>query len=433
MNETFQKPLTILVIEDDPGDFGLIREQMRLAGMGRHDDPESVIWAKTLASGIEAARQRKPDLVLLDLSLPDSRGLRTVSAMRAALPNVPLVVLTGHDDHPLANATLQAGAQDYLVKGQFEPDTLGRTVRHALVREALESRSRLFEAALNSAANGIVITDTEARVQWANPAFTVLTGFSLAEAVGRKPGELIRSGQQDQAFYRRLWETILSGQVWRGEVVNKRKDGTLYHEDLSISPVLAGDGTIQHFVAIKQDITERKAMEAELVQLATIDALTGFANRRHFLSQMEKEWARSQRFGDPAALLMLDLDHFKGINDGYGHAAGDTVLMSFAETVRETLRKVDLPGRLGGEEFAILLPGTDILAACQFAERMREQVAGMRVEIEGHELKVTVSIGIAALSCGDASPDTALARADKALYCAKAGGRNRVVYPPPIC
>ncbi len=426
MSEAVQKPLTLLIVEDDPGDFGLIRAQIRLSGLERSDHPGWVIWAKSLAEGIEAARHHKPDLVLLDLSLPDSSGLNTVSALRVALPNKPLVVLTGHDDPHLANAALQAGAQDYLVKGQYEADTLGRTIRYALVRETLEARSRLFEAALNSAANGVVITDIDGHIQWANPAFTTLTGFSLDEAQGRQPAELVGSGQQDQTFYQQMWKTILAGQVWRGEVVNKRKDGSLYHEALSISPVLTGDGTIQHFVAIKQDITAQKAMEAELFHLATTDALTGLANRRHFLAQMEKELARLQRFGEPAALLMLDLDHFKWINDGHGHAAGDAVLKVFAETLRETLRKVDLAGRLGGEEFAILLPGTDIQAAYLFAERLREQVAGMAVSVGGQTLRVTVSVGIGVLTRNDTSADTVLARADKALYRAKAGGRDRV-------
>ncbi|CAK0778099.1 two-component system, cell cycle response regulator [Gammaproteobacteria bacterium] len=426
MSEPFQKPLTLLIVEDDPGDFGLIRAQVRLSGLERSDYPGWLIWAKSLAEGIEAARRHKPDLVLLDLSLPDSSGLNTVSALRGALPDKPLVVLTGHDDPHLANAALQAGAQDYLVKGQFEADTLGRTVRYALVRETLEARSRLFEEALNSAANGVFITDIEAHIQWVNPAFTALTGFSPEEALGRQPGELLRSGQQDQTFYQQLWDTILSGQVWQGEIVNQRKDGERYHEALTISPVLAKDGTIRHFVAIAQDISAQKMMEAELIHLATTDALTGLANRRHFLTQMEKELARLQRFGEPAALLMLDLDHFKWVNDGYGHAAGDTVLKGFAETLRETLRKVDLAGRLGGEEFAILLPGTDIQAAYLFAERLREQVARMAVEIAGKTLRVTVSIGIAVLTRNDASADTVLARADKALYRAKAGGRDRV-------
>ncbi|MFZ2524133.1 MAG: fused response regulator/phosphatase [Candidatus Ferrigenium altingense] len=138
MNETFLQPISILVIEDDPGDFGLIRAHIRMLGLVPSGNKEPVIWAKTLAEGIAAAQSNKPDVVLLDLSLPDSNGLDTVRAMRAVLHDVPIVILTGHDNSVLDDAALKVGAQDYLVKGQFERNTLGRAVRHALVRGALE-------------------------------------------------------------------------------------------------------------------------------------------------------------------------------------------------------------------------------------------------------------------------------------------------------
>jgi PAS domain S-box-containing protein len=138
MSETSQQAVSILAVEDDPGDFGLIQAYARLDKLGINGGKEPLTWAKTLAEGIAAARSNKPDVVLLDLSLPDSAGLATVQAMRTALPGVPIVVLTGHDDSALAVAALQTGAQDYLVKGQFDHDALGRAVRHALVRNVLE-------------------------------------------------------------------------------------------------------------------------------------------------------------------------------------------------------------------------------------------------------------------------------------------------------
>jgi len=264
MSEDIQQSISILVVEDDAGDFSLIRKHLMLSGLDASDYKKPATWARTLADGIASARSNKPDVVLLDLSLPDSAGLATVQAMRAALPGVPIVVLTGHDDKALVAAVLRAGVQGYLVKGHYDHGALSRTVRNALVRKALESRLRLFEVALNAAANGIVITDVDAHIQWVNPAFTQLTGFSLEESLGRNPSELIKSGKHDLAFYQNLWETILSGQEWHGEIVNRRKDGSLYDGALVITPVIGADGTIQHFVAIMQDITERKRTEAEL-------------------------------------------------------------------------------------------------------------------------------------------------------------------------
>lgn len=294
-------------------------------------------------------------------------------------------------------------------------------------RQASQARDQLLVSALEAVPNGIVITDQQARIEWVNPAFESLTGHPRESAIGRRPAELVKSGLQDQTFYESMWRTILAGKTWRGEVINKKRDGSLYNEELIIAPVLAKSGEIRHFVGIKQDITARKHLEAELQTLATTDPLTGLPNRRHFLAQLEQEFARSRRFGEPGiALLMLDLDHFKQINDTHGHAAGDAVLRSFAERMRCSLRKTDLAGRLGGEEFAILLIGSERPSATDFAERLRTQVAADSVEFEGKTLRVSVSIGVTQLSTDDATADAALARADVALYQAKAKGRNRV-------
>jgi len=258
--------LSILVIEDEPGDYRLIDVCLRQTTFHDGHGGSPIVWATNLAAGIAAARDKEPAVVLLDLSLPDSKGIATVQAMIAALPDVPVVVLTGQNDNRLAMAALEAGAQDFLVKGQFDCHALERALRYAQVRAKLESRLRLFEVALNSAANGVVIADIDGRIQWANQAFSEMTGFSLAEVVGHNPNELVKSGKQDETFYRQMWHTILSGQPWSGEIVNRRKDGSFYDEMLAIAPVTMRDGTIRNFVAIKQDITERKLAEKRLLQ-----------------------------------------------------------------------------------------------------------------------------------------------------------------------
>jgi diguanylate cyclase (GGDEF)-like protein/PAS domain S-box-containing protein len=294
-------------------------------------------------------------------------------------------------------------------------------------RLAAQARDRLLVSALEAVPNGIVITDPQARIEWVNPAFESLTGYDHQEAAGRRPAELVKSGEHDQSFYATMWKTILAGQTWRGEVINKRRDGSHYHEELTIAPVLDPSGELRHFVGIKQDISERKRLEAELRLQASTDALTGLANRRHFLALLEQEMARQKRFGEPAsALLMFDLDHFKQINDSHGHAAGDAVLRRFAELMQASLRKTDRAGRLGGEEFAILLIGADSQGALEFADRLRQQVAAEVVAFETRMLRVTVSVGMTRLSAADATVDIVLARADAALYQAKANGRNRV-------
>ena len=440
MSEILQQAISILVIEDDPGDFGLIRAYMRLAGLVPGGGKEPLTWAKTLAEGIAAARSNKPDVVLLDLTLPDSAGLATVQVLRAALPGVPIVVLTGHDDSALAVAALQTGAQDYLVKGQYDHDALGRAVRNALVREALESRLRLFEVALNSAPNGIVITDVNAHIQWVNPAFTRMTGFSLEEALGRNPGELAKSGKHDAAFYRNLWETILSGQTWHGEIINRRKDGSIYDESLVVTPVIGGDGKIRHFVAIMRDITERKQAEEQIRTLAFYDTLTQLPNRRLLDDRLGQTMAASKRSGRYGALMFLDLDNFKPLNDTYGHSVGDLLLIEVAHRLTSCVRETDTVARFGGDEFVVILSELDTdkaesnVQAAIVAEKIRatlaepylltfKQEGDTEIAVEHH---CTSSIGVALFINHKARPEDVLKWADMAMYQAKEGGRNLI-------
>lgn len=294
-------------------------------------------------------------------------------------------------------------------------------------RLAAQERDRLLVSALEAASNAVIITDSDGRIEWANPAFERLSGYGREEATGRTPAELQKSDEQDEAFYKAMWQTILAGRSWRGELINRKKNGLLYNEELFIAPVMDGEGRIHHFVGIKQDITERKRMEEELQNLATTDSLTGLSNRRSFLGRLDQETTRLQRFKEPrAALLMLDLDHFKQVNDTYGHAAGDKVLRSFAAVVHDSLRKTDQAGRLGGEEFAVLLFGTEERGAWEFAERLREQVASKDIPYDGGTLNISVSIGVTVITSDDATADAPMLRADEALYRAKANGRNRV-------
>jgi diguanylate cyclase (GGDEF)-like protein/PAS domain S-box-containing protein len=441
MSEVFQQAVSILAVEDDPGDFGLIKAYVHLAELGV-GGKEPVKWAKTLAEGIAAAKSSRPDVVLLDLSLPDSTGLATVQAMRAALPGVPIVVLTGYNDNTLAAAALEAGAQDYLVKGQFEHNALGRAVRHALVREILESRLRLFEVALDSVANGIVITDIHAHIQWVNPAFTQLTGFELEEALGRRPSDLVKSGKHNPAFYRDMWETIMSGQTWHGEIINRRKDGSLYDEALIIAPVTGEDGAIRYFVAIMQDITERKLAEEKISNLAFYDALTQLPNRRLLNDRLEQTMAASKRSGHYGALMFLDLDNFKPLNDTYGHGVGDLLLIEVAHRLAGCVRETDTVARFGGDEFVVMLGELDkekaesATQAGIVAEKIRTTLAEpylLAIKREGEaettvEHRCAASIGVALFVNHEESPEDILKCADMAMYRAKESGRNMVCF-----
>jgi diguanylate cyclase (GGDEF)-like protein/PAS domain S-box-containing protein len=332
---------------------------------------------------------------------------------------------------------LRQGGEEFPIELSISTLTLNGQV-HALglirditERKQVEARDHLLVSALEAVGNGVVITDAQARIEWTNAAFETLTGYTRDEAIGHQPAELVKSGRQTPIFYEAMWRTLLAGDTWRGEVINKRKDGSLYHEELIITPVKDEAKVTRHFVAVKQDISERKRMETELRESATTDFLTGLSNRRHFMARMEEQLARVQRqITLQTAVLMVDLDHFKRVNDSHGHGVGDALLRHVAGLMREDLRKIDSVGRLGGEEFAFLLPGNDLAGARVLAERLRQKIEAMPLMQQAQLIPVTVSIGMAAMLATDTSTDQALARADQALYRAKAGGRNRVEWEP---
>ncbi len=442
MSNKLAHEVKILAVEDDPGDYGLIRVYLRLSGYGLDLDNDTVTWATSLQEVVKCSERSMPDIVLLDLSLPDSSGIETVKAVRKLLPDVPIIVLSGNDDKDIAIAALESGAQDYLVKGHYEHDAMGKAISHTLVRGKLEARLRLFEVALNSAANAIVITDKDNHIEWANPAFTQLTGYPLAEAIGHKPSELVKSGMQSDAFYKDLWETILSGSKWQGELINKRKDGTYYDEELSIAPVLNQRGEIVNYVAIKQDVSARKKSEDEVRLLAFYDPLTQLPNRRLLNDRLAQLMAASKRSGLYGALMFLDLDNFKPLNDVHGHVMGDQLLIEAAVRLRSCVREIDTVARFGGDEFVVMLSdlNEDKSLSIEQANTVAEKILSslsepylLTVQKEGEpdtvvEHRCTASIGVTLFINHEATQEEVLKWADVAMYQAKEAGRNRILF-----
>lgn len=321
-----------------------------------------------------------------------------------------------------------------------ERDADGRAVRVAGTamdisgRKQAESEiarlSQWNELLLNSAGEGIYGVDREGRCTFINPAALSILGFSKEEILGKNQHVVFHHHHKDGSPYPAeecpIYQTLRDG-IRRGvEDAFIRKNGEIFPVQLTVTP-MHENGQIIGVEAVFQDIAQRKEMEEELIRLATTDPLTGVANRRHFIEQMEMEMAHFTRFKQPAAFLMLDIDHFKSVNDTYGHATGDFVLQHFTELAQQRLRRVDLLGRLGGEEFGILLPGTDAAGAMLFAERFRNYVADTPAQSENGEISITISIGIAMFEEADSAADSIMARADLALYRAKADGRNRSV------
>jgi PAS domain S-box-containing protein len=266
------KDLRILHLEDDPDYSDLVKEMLEKEGLR----VERVL-VDNYADFIAALENNKFDLILGDYSLPACNGLQALQTARQKCPDTPFLLVSGVIGEVAAVESLKCGAADYVLK-QW-PERLVPSVRRAVQeaqerveRKQAEARLRLQSAALESAANATLITDRAGNVIWVNPAFTRLTGYSAQEIAGQNP-RLLNSGKQDQAFYQNLWETILAGRVWHAEMVNRRKDASLYIEESTITPVLDERGEITHFIAVKQDITERKELESQLRQLQKMEAV----------------------------------------------------------------------------------------------------------------------------------------------------------------
>ncbi len=316
-------------------------------------------------------------------------------------------------------------------RGRAFYDQTGRTTRMAGVAMDIDERKRAEErlylqaATLEVAANAIVITDSRGTIESVNNAFTTLTGYSKEEVLGKNP-RLLKSGKQPEGFYGNLWSTITSGKVWQGEIVNKRKDGTTYTEEMTITPVSQGVGKTNYtrFVAIKQDITQRKAAETQVELLAYYDALTGLPNRTLLQDRLAKALAVARRRKERLALLFLDLDGFKNINDSFGHSVGDLVLQEVSERLKKWGREQDTVARVGGDEFIIVLSGVkDISDAAVATERLMDAMTAV-FNVQGHFLNIGCSIGISIFPEDGADSETLIKNADAAMYSAKTNGRN---------
>jgi len=293
--------------------------------------------------------------------------------------------------------------------------------RNITERKKVEAEMEKLSMVVEKTADIVVITGKDGTIEYVNPAFEALTGYSRAEAVGSTP-RILKSGMHGARFYEELWDTILSGNVYRDVFINKKKNGELYHDECTITPVIDRHGEITHFVATAKDITKQKQVEQELRERAEKDYLTGIFNRRKFYEMLAAEVERAVRYERPLSLIMLDIDHFKKINDLHGHAAGDEVLKATSLMLQENLRHTDILARIGGEEFVILATETSVENTLDLAEKMRSAIEASDMIRGG---KLTISFGVAGLD-NVITLDEFMRRADEALYLAKARGRNRV-------
>ncbi|WP_190294571.1 bifunctional diguanylate cyclase/phosphodiesterase [Pseudomonas caricapapayae] len=316
----------------------------------------------------------------------------------------------------------ELSSQPLVITGDDCLLTIARDITESRqMQEKLHLAATVFE----STAEGVLITDTDQRINAVNRAFTEITGYSEAEAIGQTP-RLLASGQHDSAFYASMWHQLAAEGHWQGEISNRRKDGELYPSWLTINAVRNKANRTTHFVAVFADISSLKHAQARLDYQAHHDPLTGLPNRTLFESRLQSALLHSEESGSLGAVLFLDLDRFKHINDSLGHPVGDLLLKGIAHRLKETLRDVDTVARLGGDEFIVLLPG--LLQPSDAQSIANKLLACFNTPFEAgeHELYISPSIGSCVFPTDGNDVATLVKNADAAMYRSKAKGRNRV-------
>jgi len=301
-------------------------------------------------------------------------------------------------------------------------DMVSQFVGIAVDRRAAEAQERLATMVFSRSRDAIMITDADKHILLVNPAFSAITGYSAAEVMGRKPSAL-SSGQHGREFYTAMWNCVDTEGLWQGEILNQRKSGEVYPQWLAISRMTNAVGEPTNYIAFFTDVSQKKADEERIKWLAHFDSLTGLPNRALLGDRFKQAATMAQRQTEPLALMFLDLDHFKRINDTLGHGTGDALLIEVARRMRYQVREQDTVARLGGDEFVFILPDTDAHGAAHVAQKLLEAIA-KPLQIEHHELIVTPSIGIAMYPQDGLDFEALAQHADLAMYQAKQEGRN---------
>jgi diguanylate cyclase (GGDEF)-like protein/PAS domain S-box-containing protein len=341
---------------------------------------------------------------------------RSRAALEQALGGEPV---RGHETELVGPGGLSVPVLVDMVGDAWQGQTRAWVVAHTMrFRQLLERRQQLAHTVFDNSTEGIVITDADAKILGVNRAFTAITGYEEAEVVGQNP-RLLQSGRQDESFYAAMWSSLTQLSSWQGEIWNRRKSGEAYPEWLNISAVRDSEGRIVNFIGLFSDITSIKASQERLDYLAHHDPLTGLPNRLLFGAQIEQALTRMKRAGTYVAVIYLDLDEFKPVNDRLGHEAGDDVLVEVANRLSRSVRDQDTVARIGGDEFAILLEGIHIRTDTDRSLQQIYNALQDKFRWNSTEFAISASVGVSIAPEDGMDARTLLNAADANLYQAK--------------
>jgi diguanylate cyclase (GGDEF)-like protein/PAS domain S-box-containing protein len=428
---------TILLIQDDCEGVHSIREAL----IHSSDGAFRVEWVRLCAEGVKRLCEedepgRQPEdaiaVVLVDLFLPDSSGIETFDRLFPVAPHIPILVLSAAQDEEVAKLAVQRGAQDYLLKGRLDsyllPKTLRSTIERAANAEALFEEQERAQITLNSIGDAVISTDVGGHVTYLNATAEAMTGWSLEEARGCPLEQVF---QIADATSRKTAQTPMTLAILENRTVGLssncvliRRDGSEAAIEDSAAPIHDRRGHVTGAVIVFRDVSMSRALSQKMAHLAQHDSLTDLPNRILFDDRLAQALALAQRHHQRLALLFLDLDRFKVINDSLGHAIGDRLLQSVAERLLGCVRSSDTVSRQGGDEFVILLPEvTQPRDAAVTAEKVLLALSTPH-RIDRQDLHLAASIGIVTYPDDGTDAAALLKHADLAMYRAKDAGRN---------
>ena len=396
------------------------------------NEPYRTVWLTRLDAGLARLRQGDIDIVLTDLNLADSVGLNTFNQLFALVPHIPILILSAYEEEPMAVKAVQLGAQAYLSKGYFASSLIPQSLRSIIQRKAVEAalykeRSRA-EIAMNSIGDAVICTDRLGNIDYMNMAAEELTGWAVDDACGRPIADVFKIiNGVSRVIERNTVELALKRNKsidMPANTVLIKKDGSEASIEEITSPIYDREGQLSGVAIVFHDVSQAEALSSKMEHLAQHDSLTNLPNRILLNDRIEQAIFLSRRNRTQLAVLFLDLDNFKHVNDSLGHATGDKLLQSVARRLLDCVRGSDTVSRQGGDEFVVLLVANEFdHDAAKIADKVRVALAAPH-SIDGSDLYVTTSIGISIYPVDGQNAEELLKSADTAMYHAKDHGRN---------